>query len=50
MNCHGFPKACDNKYLFDHRLDRFDHPLSFPPMTEAVAQGATKGFYFYGRI
>jgi hypothetical protein len=43
MNCHGFPKACDNKYLFDH-------PLSFPPMTEAVAQGATKGFYFYGEI
>ena len=24
MNCHGFPKACDHKYLFDHRLDRFD--------------------------
>jgi hypothetical protein len=35
MNCHGLPKACDNKYLFDHRLDRlnyrldhFDHRLS----------------------
>ena len=28
MNCHGFPKACDHKYLFDHRLDRFDHRLS----------------------
>jgi hypothetical protein len=25
MNCHGFPKACDHKYLFDHCLDRFDH-------------------------
>jgi hypothetical protein len=23
----GFPKACDHKYLSDHRLDRFDHCL-----------------------
>jgi hypothetical protein len=23
----GFPKACDYKYLSDHRLDRFDHRL-----------------------
>jgi len=23
----GFPKACDHKYLSDHRLDRFDHRL-----------------------
>ena len=23
----GFPKACDHKYLSDHRLDRFDHHL-----------------------
>jgi hypothetical protein len=27
MNCHGFPKGCDNKYLFNHRLDRFNHRL-----------------------
>jgi hypothetical protein len=27
MNRHGFPKACDHKCLFDHRLDRFDHRL-----------------------
>lgn len=25
MNWHGFPKACDHKYLFGHRLDRLDH-------------------------
>jgi hypothetical protein len=25
MKCHGFPKACDHKYLFDHWFDRFDH-------------------------
>ena len=24
VNCHGFPKACDHKYLFDHRLGRVD--------------------------
>jgi hypothetical protein len=23
----GFPKACNHKYLSDHRLDRFDHRL-----------------------
>ena len=28
INCHGFPKACDHKYLFNRRLDRFDHCLS----------------------
>jgi hypothetical protein len=27
MNRHGFPKGCDNKYLFNHRLDRFNHRL-----------------------
>jgi hypothetical protein len=27
MTCHGFPKACDHKYLFDPGLDRFDHRL-----------------------
>jgi hypothetical protein len=27
MSCHGFPKGCDNKYLFNHRLDRFNHRL-----------------------
>ena len=27
MNCHGFPKACDHKYLFNDRLDRFDYRL-----------------------
>jgi len=28
MNRHGFPKACDYKYLFNHRLDRFDRRLN----------------------
>src|SRR5215510_4330322 len=27
MNWHGFPKGCDNKYLFNHPLDRFNHRL-----------------------
>src|SRR5215475_6774458 len=27
MNSHVFPKAGDNKCLFDHRLDRFNHRL-----------------------
>ena len=27
MNCHEFPKGCDNNYLFNHRLDRFNHRL-----------------------
>jgi hypothetical protein len=27
LTAHGFPKARDNKRLFDHRVDRFNHRL-----------------------
>jgi hypothetical protein len=41
MNCHGFPKTCD-QYLFNHRLDRFDHRLDrfdHPPGKRCSAPG-----------